>query len=202
MASGADVVGRKTTILNGSPRRMHTGPVPRLAALTRRALRGTKSTGTCLPMQYSATVFRPAHYRFRSLAVTCAAALLAIAAAGCSDEPPTCISLAPSCQPLYPPTFENVYNNTISKKCGGDSASCHSIEGMHGGLILADRATAFTALTTAGSRRAVANDAACSGMIVRINSTGHPWSMPPESPLGAAERCAVEQWVQNGATGP
>ncbi|MBP9087713.1 MAG: hypothetical protein KBG15_16440 [Kofleriaceae bacterium] len=121
---------------------------------------------------------------------------------GCSDFPPTCITLAPTCQPLYPPTFENVYNNTIAKKCGGDSTSCHSREGMRGGLDLTDRATAFAALTSGSSRRAVAGDAACSGLIVRISSTGHAWSMPPEAPLGEAERCALEQWVQNGATGP
>lgn len=73
---------------------------------------------------------------------------------------------------------------------------------MRGGLALTDRATAFTALTSGGSRRAVAGDAACSGMIVRITTAGHAWSMPPEAPLGEAERCALEHWVQNGASGP
>ena len=121
---------------------------------------------------------------------------------GCSDMPPTCVTLAPACQPLYPPTFENVYNNTIAKKCGGDSASCHSLEGNRGGLALNDRNNAFTALTSGDSDRAVGGDAACSGVIVRITTAGQPWSMPPEAPLGAAERCALEQWVQNGASGP
>jgi len=153
-------------------------------------------------MQYSATMFGQAQHRSRFRVKLCAAAVLAVMTLGCNDYPPTCVTLAPTCQPLYPPTFENVYNNTIAKKCGGDSASCHSLEGMHGGLVLSDRTTAFTALTSGGSRRAVAGDAACSGVVVRITNKDHAWSMPPEAPLGEAERCAVEQWVQNGATGP
>lgn len=201
-ASGACVVGRKTTILNGSQPPRPPPHMRCLAACVPGPLRRTKSTGTDQAMQYSASVFRLVQHRARFWAMTCAAALLVLPASGCSDNPPTCIALAPSCQPLYPPTFENVYNNTIAKKCGGDSASCHSIEGMHGGLALTDRATAFAALTSGGSRRVVASDAACSGMIVRIRTTGHSWSMPPESPLAEAERCAIEQWVQNGASGP
>ena len=180
--------------------------VRRLVAWPSVRLRHAKHTASFELMQYSIAVFRSAqhHACFRKQVLTCAAAgLLRLGGmSGCSDMLPTCITLTPACRPLYSPTFENVYNNTIAKKCGGDSASCHSLEGMRGGLVLTDRTTAFTALTSGDTGRAVASDAACSGVIVRISSAGHAWSMPPEAPLGEAERCALEQWVQNGASGP
>jgi hypothetical protein len=131
------------------------------------------------------------------------AMLLAVGAShACSDAQPSCTTVDTACQPLYVPTFDNVYRNTIASKCGGDSASCHSAAGAHGGLILADRATAYAALTSGSATRVIPGDPGCSGMIVRINADGKTWLMPPRSPLAAAERCALAQWVQNGAIGP
>ena len=39
-------------------------------------------------------------------------------------------------------------------------------------------------------------DAACSLMIVRTDSPGADYQMPPGDPLSEPERCALIQWVQ------
>jgi hypothetical protein len=153
-------------------------------------------------MQYSANVplSRPPR---RWLRATTAAALgIPTALAACKDHPPGCISLASACEPAYPPTFDNVYNQTIAPKCGGDGNACHSVKGMRGGLVMNNQAAAFANLLAGGNRRVVANDAACSGMVVRLSGHGHAWVMPPEHPLSEAEQCAVRMWIQNGAIGP
>jgi hypothetical protein len=36
-------------------------------------------------------------------------------------------------------------------------------------------------------------------MIVRTDSPGASYQMPPGDPLGVAERCALIQWVRAGA---
>jgi hypothetical protein len=127
--------------------------------------------------------------------------VIVMIACSSNDEQPACVTVETSCQPLYVPTFGNVYANTIAKKCGGDAASCHA-DSSRSGLSLASAPQAYTALTTGGPDRIVAGDASCSGMIVRVFGDGHSWLMPPKSPLMAAERCALVQWVQNGAVGP
>jgi Planctomycete cytochrome C len=121
--------------------------------------------------------------------------------AGCSDDvQPACTAVSISCQPLYVPTFANVYANTIAVRCGGDASSCHA-DSSRSGLSFATKAASHGALLL-NADRVVPGDASCSGMIVRVFSEGHDWSMPPGAPLAAAERCALAQWVQNGAIGP
>jgi hypothetical protein len=125
---------------------------------------------------------------------------LALAATGCpnSSGPPACIDVDLTCQPLYVPTFDNVYNNTLRDTCGSQRVSCHSHAGMKGGMTFETPETAFAALST----RVVPDDPGCSLMIVRTSSVGESYQMPPGSPLSEAERCALIQWVQAGAPGP
>lgn len=42
-------------------------------------------------------------------------------------------------------------------------------------------------------------DPSCSKMIVRTDSPGTDYQMPPGDPLSPEERCALIQWVQMGA---
>jgi hypothetical protein len=42
-------------------------------------------------------------------------------------------------------------------------------------------------------------DPSCSKMIVRTDSPGEDYQMPPGDPLTPEERCALIQWVQMGA---
>jgi len=126
--------------------------------------------------------------------------VLALACAGCpSDDAPRCVDVEPSCAPLYVPTFDNVYANTLSDGCGSQRVACHSAAGHQGGMSFEDPATAHAALLAG---RVTPGDASCSEMIVRVVSLGESYQMPPGSALSEAERCALIQWVQAGAPGP
>lgn len=126
--------------------------------------------------------------------------VVALALAGCpGDAPPECIEVDLDCAPLYVPTFENVYDNTLSGTCGSQRVACHSAAGMKGGMSFEDPATAHAALLAG---RVVPGNPGCSEMIVRTSSVGESYQMPPGSPLPENERCALIQWVQMGAPGP
>lgn len=132
-----------------------------------------------------------------------AVALAALPLASCGDSSaedksaPKCVQPLPeSCAPLYPPTFDNVFQNTLSKTCASGGGSCHGPSGGNGGLTFADADTSYSLLT---SSRVVAGDPACSKLVVRLESAGESWSMPPGAQLGEGERCAVEQWIYAGA---
>jgi hypothetical protein len=118
--------------------------------------------------------------------------------AGCpSEPPPPCITVDTSCAPGYVPTFTNVYTNTIKQSCGTDDSSCHSASGRAGGLSMETQDAAYTNLMSAG--RVKPGDPACSKMIVRTDSPGKDYQMPPGDPLSPQERCALIQWVNMGA---
>lgn len=123
---------------------------------------------------------------------------LVCALAGCpSDPPPACITVDTSCQPGYVPTFDNVYANTLRVGCGAMMSSCHSDSGRAGGLSFADQQTAYDQLMLEG--RVKPGDAACSELIVRTHGIGEDYQMPPGDPLSEPARCALVQWVQQGA---
>lgn len=132
--------------------------------------------------------------------------LVTAAVTACSngDDPPACITVDTSCAPGYVPTFDNVYQNTLSVSCGSTNSSCHSAAGRMAGLSFADEPTAYADLLSASTidpsrKRVDPGDAACSVMIVRTDSPGADYQMPIGDALPAVERCALIQWVQNGA---
>lgn len=118
--------------------------------------------------------------------------------AGCPEEPPpACKMVNTSCNELYDATsFKDVFANTVSQKCGVGS-SCHSTVGRAGELVLDNEATAHEQLLLQG--RVKPNDASCSEMIVRTDSPGKDYQMPPGDPLSEPERCALIKWVEAGA---
>lgn len=119
--------------------------------------------------------------------------------AACTDAPPSCTTVDTTCQPLYAPTFDNVYTNTLKGKCGSTDGACHSATGRAGGMSFDTEANAYMALST----RVQAGNAACSLMIVRVTGIGQSYQMPPGDPLdNENERCSLIQWVQAGAPGP
>jgi hypothetical protein len=129
--------------------------------------------------------------------------VVGVALAGCPrTPPPPCTTVDLTCSPGYVPTFDNVYKNTLKTTCGSDKSSCHSRAGHMGGMSFEDPATAYAALTDPLHPRVKPGDPACSLMIVRTDSPGTDYQMPPGDPLSVPERCALIQWVQCGATGP
>jgi hypothetical protein len=133
---------------------------------------------------------------------------LVVVLGGCPrTPPPKCITVDTNCGALYIPTFDNVYNMTLAPHCGSDKSSCHSPTGHMGNMSFGDEATAYSDLLAPShldpSRpRVVPGDPACSLMIVRTDSPGADYQMPPGDPLPDTERCALIQWVAAGAPGP
>jgi hypothetical protein len=128
-----------------------------------------------------------------------------LAGAGCPQTPPpACIDVDLTCAPSYVPTFDNVWSNTINKSCGNTNSSCHSAQGHMGGLTFPDEQTAYDNLLAKSGvdptrTRVDPGNPACSLMIVRTDSPGADYQMPPGDPLAAAERCSLVQWVAAGA---
>ena len=129
--------------------------------------------------------------------------------AGCpSTPPPSCITVDTTCAPGYVPTFDNMYANTLAQGCGSTRASCHSASGHMGGLDMSTPEIAYANLMAMSPKyqraRVEPGNAACSLMIVRTDSPGADYQMPPlpSDPLTEPARCALIQWVQNGAPGP
>jgi hypothetical protein len=121
---------------------------------------------------------------------------------GCGDPPLACAELDLTCTPLYAPTFDNVYANTLATSCGDDRNACHSDSGRAGDLSLADPLTAYQELVDPAHDRVRPGDVACSTLVARVYSADEDLVMPAGSPLSAAEQCAIALWVAAGAPGP
>lgn len=131
------------------------------------------------------------------------AVVVLVALAACTEAPPACIDVDTMCQSLYQPTFDNVYANTLQGKCGSTDTSCHSAAGHMGGMSFDTKDTAYSALLAAGQNRVVPGNPGCSKVVVRTNGIGKDYQMPPGDPLtDEHERCALIQWIANGASGP
>jgi hypothetical protein len=140
----------------------------------------------------------------------CAAWLCAFAVA-CSDDSnegtagmsgAECLpQLELDCQPLYPPTFDEFYTRRIAPTCGAGGVLCHGAEGHRGNLTLADADGAYRALVGDGGEhaRVIPGDPECSLLIKRLESNDLDFVMPVRNKLSAAERCAIRQWIANGA---
>jgi len=123
---------------------------------------------------------------------------------GCSGEDssrPDCIELGSSCEPLYLPEFQAVFDNTLSRTCAQAGGACHSAEGHHGGLVFTDIDQSYALLLgqDGGKARVKPGNASCSELIVRLESVGEDWQMPPGTALPARERCSIRRWVELGA---
>jgi hypothetical protein len=102
------------------------------------------------------------------------------------------------CDPLYTAdSFTKVYTNTVRFGCGSTMGSCHSASGRAGGLSFETEQKAYEELVSGG--RVKPGDPSCSELIVRVDSPGADYQMPPGDPLSPEERCALIQWVEMGA---
>jgi len=131
------------------------------------------------------------------------AACAGLALAGCPGEDElVCVELDTACAPLYPPTWENVFANTLEPKCGTGGSGCHEGAGARGGLRLDDSTLAFQSLTTTLKNYVDPGTPGCGEMIERVYSTASSLRMPRGTALVEAEKCALAQWVLAGAPGP
>lgn len=133
--------------------------------------------------------------------------LVVLALAGCpQNPPPACTTVDAACSAGYQPTFDNVYKNTLhTGTCGDDNNSCHTNASHNGGLSFeADEPTVYAALMANSSldpsrQRVVPGNPGCSLLTVRTEGVGTDYQMPKGDPLNAQTRCALVQWIANGA---
>ena len=126
--------------------------------------------------------------------------MLAVAAGCPSDPPPECkTEVDTSCAPGYVPTFENVYNNQLKEGCGSTKSNCHSARNRAGDLSFESMSVAYDGLLDPTKTRVIPGNPMCSEMIVRTDSPGEDYQMPPGDALTGPQRCALIQWVVQGA---
>lgn len=95
------------------------------------------------------------------------------------------------------PTFQQVFDNTLPR-CAA-TAGCHRAPNPPHGLAMDDIDAAYQGLLDAGQDRVNPGDVRCGKLIVRLESVGKPWSMPPGDHLRDAELCSLRHWIANGA---
>lgn len=123
---------------------------------------------------------------------------------GGDDERPACLGAVDveTCTPLYPPEFPVIFGQVLQVTCASAGVSCHGDSGHSGDLTLTVQTAAYDALLGldgAGRARVKPGDPACSEMMVRLDSPGHSWSMPPGAPLDERARCSLRRWIAAGA---
>lgn len=132
--------------------------------------------------------------------------LLLAEAAACGPDPLTCAEFEREadggmivCDPLYPPTYENAWNNTFKDSCATDG--CHEGARPRGGMDLSDIDVAYDELLEAGEDRIIPGEPECSELVARIYTHDSDWHMPPgsEADILDTERCAIAKWVEAGA---
>ena len=139
--------------------------------------------------------------------VLCQIALIACGAGDDSiNATLACVrDLDEDCEPSIPATFDSLYTNIVQVRCSvsGDSPSCHSAKSKQGGLDLSTPARAYDGLvgkTKDGRERVLPGDPECSTLMERVEADDDTLRMPRnEERLAAGLRCAIQQWIAEGA---
>ncbi|HEX4337393.1 MAG TPA: hypothetical protein VH062_15865 [Polyangiaceae bacterium] len=125
------------------------------------------------------------------------------AGTGSGNDEPKCLAKAAdtSCTPLYEPTFDNVFKNTLSTTCA--APGCHSGSQPTGGMALDEIDKAYTNILATSSTldpRITPGDVTCGKVLVRLESKDKTYSMPPPpAELRNGEVCSIIQWIAMGA---
>jgi hypothetical protein len=109
--------------------------------------------------------------------------------------------LPEDCTPLYQPTFEKVFTQTLQAGCAVGENSCHTSAGAKGGLIFEDIDASYAALTDPERDDVLVlpGDPGCSALMIILEKDDPQDVMPPGNPLSDGERCAIMKWILNGA---
>lgn len=122
--------------------------------------------------------------------------LLACTDDGGDDESaPQCVDIDyDGCALLYPPTWEQVWTQTISTQCSGGGAACHASDER---VRFDDQAAAYEGLM----HEIVVGDPGCSHLMVRLESDDPDFRMPPgNTPISDGARCSIATWIADGAS--
>jgi len=129
--------------------------------------------------------------------------------ASCGDDASTggdggveCLSeLNLDCDIAIQPTFDGFYESQLRSTCSAGGGTCHGPEGASGGLVLSDPDDAYDYLLGRmdGRARVLPGNPECSILIQRLESDDPDFVMPVRNQLDEGVRCAVRQWVANGA---
>lgn len=150
---------------------------------------------------------------WQAIGISLACGLVASCGGGGAATEPVCLDTAADAtctKALYgihggqlAPTFQDVFDNTLSRTCG--VAGCHGGAHPQAGLKLDDIDAAYQGLLAtdaAGERRVIPGDVKCGKVIVRLESVAEPWSMPPggaSAHLDEETLCAIRHWIKDGA---
>ncbi|MFV8755557.1 hypothetical protein ACNOYE_33830 [Nannocystaceae bacterium ST9] len=142
----------------------------------------------------------------RAASLTLALALIACTDDGGSDDEatvPECVEYTlESCAPLYPATYDQVWEQTFSDSCAEFGTACHAqadAAGAENGLVFADPQLAWEHLTMT-SDLVKPGDPLCSPLFVRLVSTDPEIRMPPgNTSLDAGALCSIGTWISDGA---
>jgi hypothetical protein len=118
------------------------------------------------------------------------------------DAPPDCVeNLNLNCAPIDdPPIYSTIYQVRIQPQCTLGSG-CHSADAAMGGLVLTNADDTYGTLLglKGGTKHVVPGDAACSPLMVRLESHDPNFQMPRGSRLTEPELCDFVKWIQAGA---
>jgi hypothetical protein len=136
-------------------------------------------------------------------------AIVTVNTLGCERDPPgdegseipECVEYAlDGCTALYPPTYDQVWAQTLSSSCAQASA-CHAQDGSGGavnGLVFIDPQASWDHMMS--EALLVPGDALCSPLFVRLATDDPDIRMPPgSSGLSPAAVCSIGTWIANGA---
>jgi hypothetical protein len=122
------------------------------------------------------------------------------------DGPLPCVDVdADGCAPLYAPSWDNVFEMTLTLDCATGGLSCHGSADALGaeahGLFFADPDGARALLLEDRGEETfvIPGDPSCSQLVIRLVTDDTVKRMPPGLVLSSEETCSVVQWVAMGA---
>ena len=126
--------------------------------------------------------------------------VVAALAAACSSPMESngvgeCVDAPNACTPQYEPTFENIHSRTLLQSCAVSGGACHATPTASGGFSMTGADEAYDELTT----RVDTDDPGCGTLSQRLYADDPAVQMPPGMTLSDGERCAIVQWIQDGA---
>lgn len=146
---------------------------------------------------------RPLRCDRRPRALALVSLAIATTLAACNgDDGAQCLDPLPlDCSPTFQPTYEAFYENQLRSTCSAGGTTCHGPDGAMGGLVLSDMDQAYEYLLGGvdGRARVIPGQPECSLLMQRLESDDPTFVMPVGSKLMEGERCAIRQWIANGA---